>query len=95
MKAWADERKLPFLIILWPFLQGLGPARTYPFQRLHDLVAADCKQAGIPFLDLRPTLQSTPQEELWVTPADMHANPTAQRLAAPVIVRFVRDHCSF
>lgn len=92
MKAWCDERKIPLMIVLWPFLQGLGPARTYPFQRLHDEVAADCGKAGIPFLDLYPTLRGTRHEELWVTPADMHGNPTAQRLATPAIEAFVRRH---
>ena len=92
MKAWCDERKVPLMLVLWPFLQGLGPGRTYPFQKLHDEVAADCAQAGIPFLDVRPALQATRHEELWVSPGDMHANPTAHQLAAPAIARFVRAH---
>ena len=91
-KQWCDERKIPFLVVLWPFLQGLGPGRHYPFQKMHDLVAADCKAAGIPFLDVLPSLRDTPQEQLWVTPADAHANPLAQRLALPSIAAFVRQH---
>ena len=91
-KAWCDERHIPFLVVLWPFLQGLGSGRWYPFQKLHDLVAADCKAADIPFLDVLPALAGTPQEDLWVTPTDLHANPMAQRLAAPRIVAFVRQH---
>jgi len=92
MQAWCRERNLPLLVVLWPFLQGLGPGRVYPFQRLHDEVARDCAAAGIPFLDVRPVLQGTRQEDLWVTPADMHPNPLAQRLAAPAIGHFVREH---
>jgi lysophospholipase L1-like esterase len=94
MKAWCDERKVALMVVLWPFLQGLGPGRTYPFQRLHDEVAEDCSKAGIPFLDVRPALQQTPHEQLWVTPGDMHANPAAHRLAAPAITQFVRAHWS-
>lgn len=88
---WCSERKIPFLVVLWPFLQGLGPGRHYPFQKMHDLVAADCKAAGIPFLDVLPALRSTDQEQLWVTPDDPHANPLAQTLALPAITAFVRQ----
>jgi len=91
-KAYCDARGIPFLVVIWPFLQGLGPGRSYPFQKLHDLVASDCEAAGIPFLDVLPALQDTPQEDLWVTPRDPHANPLAQRLALPEIARFVRSH---
>ncbi|HEU4419223.1 MAG TPA: GDSL-type esterase/lipase family protein [Planctomycetota bacterium] len=95
MKHWCDERKIPFMAILWPFLQGLGDGRHYPFQKLHDLVAADCKAAGIPFLDVLPALANTPAEDLWVTPADPHPNPLAQELAIRLIEPFVARHCGF
>jgi hypothetical protein len=91
-KAWCDSRKIPFLVVLWPFLQGLGPGRWYPYQKLHDLVAADCAAAGIPFHDVLPALRTTPAEELWVTPADKHANPRSQELVLPGLVAFVRQH---
>jgi len=89
-KAWCDARKVPFAVVLWPFLQGLGPDRHYPFRKLHELVATDCAAAAIPCLDLRPILAGTPAADLWVTPADPHANPKAQTLAAPAIADFVR-----
>lgn len=91
-KAWCEARAIPFLVVLWPFLQGLGPGRTYPFQKLHRMVADDCAAAGIAFLDVLPALQPTPHEDLWVTPADPHANPRAQQLATPSIAAFVRTH---
>lgn len=91
-KAWCDAQGIPFLVVLWPFLQGLGPGRWYPFQKMHDLVAADCAAAGIPFLDVLPALAGAPDEALWVTPADEHPNPNAHRLAAPPIIAFVRRH---
>ena len=91
-KAFCDARKIPFLVVIWPFLQGLGPGKYYPFQKLHDMVAADCKAAGIPLLDVLPALQTTPQEDLWVTPRDPHPNPLAHRLALAEIAKFVRHH---
>jgi hypothetical protein len=91
-KTWCDERRVPLLVVLWPFLQGLGPGRHYPFAKLHQLVAADCAAASIPFLDVLPSLRETRDEELWVTPADQHANPRAHALALPAITAFVRAH---
>lgn len=90
-KAWCDERGIPFVVVLWPFLQGLGPGRCYPFQPLHDLVASDLKDAGIPMLDVTPWLRGTNHEDLWVTPADMHPNPKAQKLVLEAIAAFVRE----
>lgn len=95
MRQWCDERKISLMVILWPFLQGLGEGRSYPFQKLHGLVAADCKAAGIPFLDVLPALASTPAADLWVTPHDAHPNPLAQRLALPLILQFVATYCGF
>ena len=90
-KAWCDSRSIPFMVILWPFLQGLGEGRHYPFQKIHELLAADLDQAGIPLLDVTSVLESTDHEALWVTPADTHLNPTAHRLALPAIHAFVRQ----
>jgi lysophospholipase L1-like esterase len=92
MRSWCAERRVPLLVVLWPFLQGLRSDQTYPFARLHDLVAEQCRRDGIPLLDLLPTLRGRDAATLWVTPADMHANSTAHRLAAPAIARFVAEH---
>jgi transposase len=89
-KAWCEDREVAFLVVLWPFLQGLGEGRHYPFQKLHDLVAAECRAAGIAFVDALPALRSTPDEDLWVTPGDMHPNPRAQRLALTAILPAVQ-----
>ena len=89
--AWCEQRGIPFMVVIWPFLQGLGEGRHYPFQKLHDLVASDLAQAGIPLLDVTDALRGTDSEDLWVTPADTHPNPTAQRLVTPEIAAFVRE----
>ncbi len=88
MQSWCASHKSRFGVVLWPFLQGLGPARHYAFEGLHQLVEEFCKAQQIPFLDLLPSLRETRAEELWVTPADMHANPKAQRLVLPAIADF-------
>jgi hypothetical protein len=90
MGEWCKAHNSRLGVVLWPFLQGLGPGRFYPFQGLHTLVAEHCKQQQIPMLDLLPILQTEPAEGLWVTPADMHANPRAQRLVLPAITSFAR-----
>jgi hypothetical protein len=95
IKTWCEGRKIRPMIVLWPFLQGLGKGRYYPFKSLHLEVAAECKKLGIPFLDLLPALAGTNAEDLWVTPADMHANPTAQRLVMGDLLAFVRANCGF
>ncbi len=89
-KAWCDAQSIPFLVVLWPFLQGLAPGAYYPFQKIHDLVAADCAAANIAFLDVLPALRGTPDEQLWVTPADPHANPRAHALVMPSLLKFVQ-----
>lgn len=90
MKAWCEAHGAGFVVTLWPFLQGLGPGRQYVFQRLHELVAESCRTDGITLVDVLPLLRDHPQEDLWVTPADMHPNPTAHRLAAPTIAAAVQ-----
>ncbi|MFO1076550.1 MAG: GDSL-type esterase/lipase family protein [Planctomycetota bacterium] len=92
MKAWCDERKIAPMIVLWPFLQGLGEHRHYPFAKLHTMVADECRRLGLPFLDVLPALRGTRSEDLWVTPADMHPNPNAMRLALPLVREFVNAH---
>lgn len=96
MRDWCRERQVPFAVVLWPFLQGLGPGEHYPFTRMHELVVAFCAANGVPCLDLLPTLRGrVPAAELWVTPADMHPNPRAHELAAEAVSPFIKDHCRF
>jgi GDSL-like Lipase/Acylhydrolase family len=92
MSAWCKDRKCSLSVVLWPFLQGLGSGKFYPFEALHRMVAEHCAQLGIPTLDLLPTLRTQPSERLWVTPQDMHANPRAQQMALPAISDFVRTN---
>jgi hypothetical protein len=91
MQAWCNEHNCKLGIILWPFLQGLGPTRHYPFASLHEQVSKFCKDNNLQFLDVLPALAGTPAEALWVSPADMHANPTAHKLALERILPFAQS----
>jgi lysophospholipase L1-like esterase len=95
MKEWCGQRGLPFLVVLWPFLQGLGADQVYPFATMHRLVAEACTADLIPLLDLLPTLRGQDPPSLWVTPADLHPNPRAHRRACDAITPFVRMACGF
>jgi len=88
-KAFCAARGIRLVVTLWPFLQGLGPGRWYPFQELHDLVATFCATEQIELVDILPSLRDIPHEDLWVTPADMHPNPKCHRLATAAIHRAV------
>jgi lysophospholipase L1-like esterase len=90
MSGWCQERGIPFSVILWPFLQGLGTDH-YPFEGMHERVAEFCRAEGLHFLDLLPVLRDVPARELWVTPSDLHVNPRGHRLAAGPIARFLED----
>lgn len=92
MQAWCSERRMPLLVVVWPFLQGLGPGEFYPFAPMHERVRAFCEENSIPFLDLLPVLRGHRPEDLWVTPADLHANPMAQALAVQALAPFVSAH---
>lgn len=92
MSAWSKEHNCKLLVMLWPFLQGVGPGESYPFTKLHGLVAEGCRELGLPFLDLLPVLQQGGEKSrrLWVTPTDMHANPRAQAIVRTAIAEFAR-----
>lgn len=94
-RDWCAARKVPFLVVLWPFLQGLGSDRAYPFVRIHQMVEEFCRAEGIQLLDLLPVLRKQPADAWWVTPADMHANPAAHREVLPHITTFLKSACGY
>ncbi|GAB4136003.1 MAG: hypothetical protein Fur0037_00190 [Planctomycetota bacterium] len=94
MRDWCEDRRIPFLVVLWPFLQGLGPGESYPFEKLHRLVASFCAEERIPFHDVLSSLKGHAASTLWVTPADLHPNPLAQTLATQGLTSFVRKECA-
>jgi hypothetical protein len=95
IRDWCKQNGAVPAVVIWPFLQGLGEGRHYPFAKMHELVAAFCRQEGIACLDLLPTLQDEPQQSLWVSPADMHPNEHAQVLVAPTLAVFCADKLGY
>ncbi len=89
MRDWCRERKLPYGVALWPFLQGLSERSRHPFVAIHEQVAAFCKSEDIPFLDLLDAFIGLDPRTLWVTPFDMHGNTHAQVIATPRFAEFV------
>lgn len=91
IRDWCAAHQAQPAVVIWPFLQGLGPGRHYPFAKLHTLVTEFCEQEGLPLLDLLPVLKDVPQESLWVSPADMHPNEHAQEVVMSSIAAFMAD----
>ena len=91
IRDWCRANGAKPAVVLWPFLQGLGPGRHYPFVTMHRLVEEFCASEQLPLLDLLPVLADVPAESLWVSPVDMHPNERAQQLVTPVLSAFVAD----
>lgn len=89
MRDWCRERRIPFAVALWPFLQQLETRATHPFRGIHERVAAFCAEEGIPCLDLLDAFVGRTPRELWVTPLDMHGNERAQAIAAERYAAFL------
>ncbi len=85
-------RGIPFGVVIWPYIQGLGTGEHYPFTAIHRLVADFCGENEIPFLDLLPALKDkvTQTDDLWVCPADYHPNARGHELATPQLTDFVQ-----
>lgn len=91
IRDWCRQHGAVPAVVIWPLLQGLGPDDHYPFLKLHEMVAAFCEAEGLACFDLLEVLTGQPEQELWVSPADMHPNERAQELVAPALAAFVAD----
>jgi lysophospholipase L1-like esterase len=89
MRDWCREKRVPFGVVVWPLMQGLGSRDQYPFETLHRVAVEWCKSQEIPVLDLLPAFLGWDPASLWVDPCDMHPNEVAQQIAAPVIAGFL------
>lgn len=78
-----QERKIPFLIVLYPWLVQLD--EQYPFQPVHEKLSQFCQQQEIPFLDLFPYYKGYSAKELWVGKTDSHPNTQGQKIAAQAV----------
>jgi lysophospholipase L1-like esterase len=81
--------KVPFVVAVFPMLSQLdGP---YPYLRLHEQVAAFCKQEGILCTDLWPAFRGRSDQDLWVHPTDQHPNDVGHRIIAEQVFAFLRE----
>lgn len=80
------ERGIGVGLVLFPDAAvSLGP--DYPYQFMHDRVAAICRETGVTCVDLLPAYRTVADRlSLWVTPLDAHPSPLANRLAASAIL---------
>ncbi len=90
MRDWCRAREVRFGVVVWPLLQGLGADEHYPFDTLHRVVREFCTAEEIPHLDLLDVFTGHESADLWVDPADMHANEDAHALAIDPVAAFVR-----
>ncbi|MER8651502.1 SGNH/GDSL hydrolase family protein [Mesorhizobium sp. M1121] len=79
-------RNIKLIVVNYPELHELSP---YPFQDITGLVASKAEALGIPFLDLRPSVENQVPKSLWVTETDAHPNGKAAGLYADTIVQFL------
>jgi hypothetical protein len=88
MKTQADRGGFTFVVLLFPMLTGLDG--HYPFEDLHDKIAATCHDIGCPLIDLLEVYRGRPDESLWVHPTDQHPNEIAHALAADALAGYFK-----
>jgi len=76
-------------VAIFPELIDLGD--DYPFEAIHRFVAGECREIGLPVLDLLPAFRGRHDRKLWVHPTDHHPNRRAHRIAAEAMLPFVRE----
>jgi len=86
MQKEAAARNAKFGVALFPHLSRIAER---PYAPIHDLVAATCKEIGVPYVDLSPALEGFADWELWVHPTDHHPSPRAHAAAAEALQPFV------
>lgn len=78
------------ILVIFPELFRLND--NYPFQEIHDKVAAEARRQGILVLDLLPVFQPYQAEDLWVHPTDHHPNEVAHDIAAQALFDFIEKN---
>jgi lysophospholipase L1-like esterase len=78
-----------FGVVILPFIVSLDA--SYPLRNAHEQVAATCRDAGIPVLDLLPRFLRESAAGLSVTPLDNHMNGAGNALAAEGILAWLID----
>ena len=77
--ATCGDQGIPCVVILFPVLLDLGD--RYPFQKIHDAIAANLTGLPVAFVDLLPLLRGRNAAALWVHPTDQHPNEIVHGIA--------------
>ncbi|OCP05726.1 MULTISPECIES: SGNH/GDSL hydrolase family protein [unclassified Ensifer] len=84
------ERGYKFVIVNYPELHEL---KHYPFPEVTGVVEKLAESEGVPFLDLRPSVEDLVPETLWVSPSDAHPNKIANaRFAGAIAQTLTRSY---
>jgi lysophospholipase L1-like esterase len=83
------ERGIRLVIANIPELRVLT---GYPFAGVNDRLEALARAAGVPYLDLLPSLAGENPADLWVTAPDPHPNARAHRLMGEALAAFLIGH---
>ena len=79
MQAMAAKKKIPFRVIILPFLVDV---QEKTFSETFARVKQSLAEAGIKYLDLSQGWDAFHDQELWITPFDQHPNEVANKLFA-------------
>lgn len=87
LKALCDQQKIPFMVVLYPWLVQLD--EQYPFQPVHQTISQFCQKESIPFFDLFPYYKGHFAFDLWVGEKDSHPNAQGQKIAAEAVYHYL------
>ena len=89
MKQRCDEKGMEFRLVLFPFMQDLGP--EYPFREAHQKLADWARDHDVPLIDMEPILAAHRDEALTVNAFDNHPNVYANELIADAMYEWLRS----
>jgi len=84
------SRDVELVLMIFPMLWHLSDG--YPFEAVHEFVAAAARELQIPVLDLLPEFRGYDGPELWVHPNNQHPNEIAHDVAGRALYAFLRDN---
>lgn len=88
MRSMCADHGISFRIVVFPFLQNLGP--EYPFREAHAQLLTWGQQHQVPILDMLPLLEKHLSEGLTVNPFDNHPSIHANTLFATALEEWLR-----
>ena len=88
--SFCREHGIKLVLVNYPELHEV---KQYPFPEVTGAVEKIAESEGVPFLDLRPSVEDLVPETLWVSPSDAHPNRIAnERFAAAIAGTLERSY---